>query len=175
MKSNSTSIREYVLKDQQIFVGLEDSKKSWKICVRSGGIIVHETSMPAEYEVLHNYFRNRFPGCKIKVVYEAGFRGFGLFDELVADGYECIVTPPHTVTEEKCKRQKNDRIDCRRLAKVLENNDCKACHVPDKRQREDRQVSRTYTQNQRDITRECNRIRRELEFHGLDRQFPSGR
>ncbi len=175
MINNSSIIREYVLKDQEIFVGLEDSKKSWKICVRSGGIIVHETSMPAKYEVLDNYFKNRFPGCKIKVIYEAGFKGFGLHDELVADGYDCIVTPPHTVTEEKCKRQKNDRIDSRRLATVLENRDFKACHVPDKRLREDRQISRLYNQNQKDITRECNRIRRTLEFHDLDKEFPSGR
>ena len=80
MKSIKSNLREYVLKDQDIFVGLEDSKKSWKICVRSGGIIVHETSMPAKYEILHNFFKNRFPGCKIKLIYEAGFKGFGLHD-----------------------------------------------------------------------------------------------
>lgn len=30
------------LKGQEIFVGLEDSKKSWKICVRSQGVVVNE-------------------------------------------------------------------------------------------------------------------------------------
>ncbi len=29
-------IQEYVLKGKEIYVRLEDSKKSWKVCVRSG-------------------------------------------------------------------------------------------------------------------------------------------
>jgi transposase len=107
-------------------------------------------------------------------MYEAGFRGFNLHDQLKSDGYECIVTPPHTVTEEKCQRKKNDRIDCRRLAKNLESGDYKRCHAPDRKLREDRQISRSHEQVQRDITRICNRFRRTLEFHGLDRQFPGG-
>jgi len=166
---------EYVLENEKVFVGLDDSKKTWSLCVRSGGVIVHETSMPAQYEVLRNYFHNKFPECQIEVIYEAGFRGFGLHDQLVGDGWECVVTPPHTVTEEKCQRQKNDRTDCRRLAKNLENDDYGKCFVPDKKQREDRQISRTCEQVQADIIRVCNRIRRMLEFHGLDNGLPAGR
>jgi len=138
-------------------------------------MVVHETTMPAQYEVLRNYFNNRFPECEIEVIYEAGFRGFELHDQLEGDGWECVVTPPHTVTEEKCQRKKNDRTDCRRLAKNLENGDYGICYVPDKELREDRQISRTYGQVQADIRRVCNRIRRMLEFHGLDSGLPAGR
>jgi transposase len=168
------NIQQHVVKNQDIFVGLEDSKRTWKICVRSEGIVIHETSMPAKYDMLKHYFNNKFPGCNITVIYEAGFRGFGLHDKLVSDGCECVVTPPHTVTDEKCQRQKNDRIDCRRLTKNLENGDYKKCDVPDQKRREDRQISRLYSQVQRDITRNCNRIRRTLEFHNLDDNFPAG-
>ncbi len=164
-----------ILRDERVFVGLEDSKRTWKLCVRSGGIIVHEASMPARYEVLRSYFNNKFPACQVQVMYEAGFAGFGLHDQLAADGWECVVTPPHTVTEEKCQRQKNDRTDCRRLAKNLENGDYRRCFVPDKQLREDRQISRVTGQVQADIVRVCNRIRRMLEFHGLDQGLPAGR
>jgi transposase len=167
--------RNYILGNEKVFVGLEDSKKTWTLCVRSGGMIVHETSMPAEYEVLRNYFNNKFPECQIEVMYEAGFRGFNLHDQLVADGWECVVTPPHTVTEEKVQRKKNDRTDCRRLAKNLENKDYHSCFVPDRGLREDRQVSRTCGQVQADLTRVCSRIRRMLEFHGLDNGLLAGR
>jgi len=167
--------RGYILRNEKVFVGLDDSKKTWSLCVRSGGTIVHETSMPARYEVLHNYFNNKFPECQIEVMYEAGFRGFELHDQLVADGWDCVVTPPHTVTQEKVQRKKNDRTDCRRLAKNLENGDYHSCFVPDKGLREDRQISRTYGQVQTDITRVRNRIRRMLEFHGLDNDLPAGR
>jgi transposase len=168
-------VQKFILKEKEIFVGLEDSKRTWKLCVRNQGVIVHQTGMPAKYEVLRNYLNNKFPGCKIHLIYEAGFRGFNLHDQLISDGWHCIVTPPHTVTEEKCQRKKNDRIDCRRLAKNLENKDYRKCFVPDKQLREDRQISRTYGQVQRDIVRVCNRIRRTLEFHGLDEQFKPGR
>jgi len=168
-------VQRHILKEKEIFVGLEDSKRTWKLCVRNAGVIINETSMPARFTVLKSYFENKFPKCNISVIYEAGFRGFGLHDQLVAQGWNCIVTPPHTVTQEKIQRQKNDRIDCRRLAKNLENNDYRKCFVPDKQLREDRQISRTYGQIQSDIVRVCNRIRRTLEFHGLDEQFAPGR
>ena len=51
-----------ILRKEKVFVGLEDSKKTWQLCVRNGGVIVHETSMPAKFEVLQNYFNNQVPG-----------------------------------------------------------------------------------------------------------------
>ncbi len=65
-------IREYVLKGKEVFVGIDDSKRTWKVCVRSGRLVVHEASMPAQYEVLRSYFRNKFPNCRIRVTYKAG-------------------------------------------------------------------------------------------------------
>lgn len=168
-------IREYILKGKEIHVGLEDSKKTWKLCVRSGRTVVNETSIPAEYDNLRSYLRNKYPSCKIHVMYEAGFRGFELHDKLVADGYNCVVTPPHTVTQEKCSRQKNDRNDCRRLSRNLENLDYRSCYVPNRKVREDRHISRLQSQIQRDITRACNRIRRAIEFHGLEEHFAPGK
>ena len=171
-------VKEYkkeILKNQEIFVGLEDSKKSWKLCIRSLGLIVKETSMPADYQALKNFFNNQFPDCSIKLIYEAGFSGFNLHDQLKTDGWGCVVTPSHRVTQEKCSPQKNDRIDSRRLARVLETGDYHSCFIPEKQLREDRQISRLYEQNQRDIRQTCNRFRRLLEFHGLDRNFKPGR
>jgi len=55
------SIMNYTVKNKEIFIGLEDSKKTWKICARSNKVTVNEASMPAEYEILKNYFNNKFP------------------------------------------------------------------------------------------------------------------
>ena len=107
-------------------------------------------------------------------MYKAGFRGFELHDSIIADGWECIVTPPHTVTEEKCNRKKNDRNDCRRLARNNENDDYRSCYIPHREQREDRQVARLYGQIQKEITRTCARIRRTMEYHGLECRLPVG-
>jgi transposase len=168
-------MQTYIQKNKEIFVGLEDSKRSWVICVRSEKTVVHETSMPAKYEVLLNYLNNNYPGCTIQIMYEAGFRGFILYDRLTAVGFTCFVIPPNKVTEEKDQRHKNDRTDCRRLALNLENGDFKSCYVPDKERREDRQISRLLVQVQKDIIMVRNRIRKFLEFHGLDQELPPGR
>jgi transposase len=167
-------MQEYIVKGNQIFVGLEDSKKTWKVCVRCDRMIVHETSMPAEYEILQAYLMNRYPECMITVMYEAGFHGFWLHDLLEEDGIDCIVTPANKVTCAKDDRVKTDKRDARRLAQNLENGDYVSCHVPDRERREDRQISRTLSQVQKDITVEKNRIRRFLEYHGLDRGLPAG-
>ncbi len=33
---------EGILRNEKVFVGLEDSKKTWVLCVRSGGMVVPE-------------------------------------------------------------------------------------------------------------------------------------
>ncbi len=58
-------MQNYIVKNNRIFVGLEDSKKTWKVCVRCDRMIVHETNMPTDYENLRNYLKNRYPGCSI--------------------------------------------------------------------------------------------------------------
>ena len=123
-------MQKFIVKDNRIFVGLEDSKNTWKVCIRCEGRIVHQASMPVNYGNLRHYFMNRFPGCTIIVMYEAGFQGFWLHDLLEEDGIDCIVTPPNKVTQEKDNRVKNDKIDARRLAINLENGDYKSCCVP---------------------------------------------
>jgi transposase len=163
-----------IVRGKKIFIGLEDSKRSWKISCRSEKTEIHYTSMPADYEVLRNYLRKSYPECEVKVIYEAGFRGFGLYKRLLKDGYDCAVTPPNKVTQEKDSRVKTDKVDCKRLATVLENGDYKCCHVPDEELMADRQISRILDSVQKDIVRTRNRIRRFLEFYWIGEGFPAG-
>lgn len=167
-------MREYRVKGKRIFVGLEDAKRTWKVCVRSEGMEIHLASMPGRWEVLREYLMGQYPECEIMVMYETGFHGFWLHDELVAAGIGCVVTPANKVSCPKDERVKTDRRDARRLARNLENGDYKVCHVPDRERREDRQVSRTLTQVQKDIKRVKSRVRRLLEFHGLDQTMKPG-
>jgi transposase len=163
----------YIVKDKDVYIGLEDSKKTWKLCVRSSGMEVRLTSMPASYSVLRAFLRNSFPGCKIHLIYEASFRGFNLYDRLTEDGVECVVIPPHLVTEPKINKVKTDKRDARRLAQILENKDYRtSCYVPDKERREDRQISRTLICIQKDIVAVKNRILKLLEFHGIEVSIP---
>jgi len=168
-------LQNYRLKGKEIFVGLEDSKRSWKLCIRCEKMIMQELSMPAKYEGLWLFFKNNYPKCRINVMYEAGFSGFWLHDALKADGVNCVVTPAHSVTQEKVNMVKTDKVDARRLAKNLENGDYKVCHVPDKERREDRQISRSLDQIKKEITANKNRVRKFLDYHGLNGEMPVGR
>jgi len=164
-----------IAEGKKIYIGLEDSKRTWKICVRSDGMVISETSMEASYQVLQTYLRRHFPNCAVLVVYESGFRGFTLHDALILDRYDCHVIPAHRVTREKTNRVKCDKLDARRLSFMAETHDYKdSCWIPDKQLRYDRQISRLLIQVQKSISRRKNRIRRFLEFYGYDEGLPSG-
>ncbi len=166
---NTRRVQDFVVKGKEVFVGLEDSKKTWKLAVRCEGMVVHQASMEARYVILIQYLKHRFPECTIHLIYEAGFKGFSLYDRLTEDGIHCVVIPPHIVTGPKVTKVKTDKRDALRLSYVLEHHDFKeGCHVPDKERREDRQISRTLAGIQKDIVRTRNRIRKALDFHGVE-------
>lgn len=167
-------MKDYIVRGKKVSIGLEDSKKTWKISARSEQMEVHYFSLPAKYSGLKEYLSNKYPSCEVSVIYEAGFKGFGLYDKLTEDGFNCVVTPPCKVTQEKSNRVKTDKIDARRLARVLENNDYKACAVPDKERREDRQLCRAMIQVQKEITRMKNRVRKFFDFNGYAECLPAG-
>jgi len=77
--SKERKIQKFVAKGKDLFIGLEDSKKTWKVCVRADKEIIHQATMPARYDVLKGFLANKFPDCTNHVVYEAGFRGFRIF------------------------------------------------------------------------------------------------
>jgi transposase len=165
-------MQEFIVKGNRIFIGLEDSKKTWKVCVRSKGVVVHEASMPAKYDVLKSYLLKGYPECRIRIMYEAGFQGFWLHDLLEKDGFECVVTPPNKVSCPKSDRVKTDRRDARLLAKNLEIGLYVSCHVPDRELREDRQISRTLEQVKKKIKAQKNQIRKMFDYHGLNDRLP---
>jgi len=167
-------MHEYVVRDKSVLFGLEDAKRTWKLCVRSNGMVVHELSMPADYSNLNSYLLLRYPGCSIQLMYESGFSGFWLHDALMADGIDCVVTPPNKVTQEKVNKVKTDRINARRLVRNLETDNYTRCHVPSRERREDRQISRTLNQIRRTIVATKNRIWKFLDFHVLNGSLPTG-
>ena len=82
------------------------------------GVILISISIPAQWDALKKLL-DRYRGCQIHAVYEAGYFGYSLHDRLVDDGVDCIVTPPNMIPQESGNRVKTDRIDSQKLAILL--------------------------------------------------------
>jgi len=66
---NTYRIQNFVVKRKEIFVGLEDSKTTWKIAVRCEKMLIHQVSMEAKYPLLRGYLFHKFPECTIHLLY----------------------------------------------------------------------------------------------------------
>ena len=65
---STRKVQDFVVKGKEVFIGLEDSKKTWKIAVRSEKMLIHRASMEARYPILIQYMRNKFPECTIHLI-----------------------------------------------------------------------------------------------------------
>jgi len=152
---------------QDIYVGLDTGKKSWKVCILTEELEHKTFSQPPEPVALVSYLRRNFPGGKYQCVYEAGYFGFWIHDALRKQGVNCIVTNPADVpTKDKERRNRNDRVDARKLARSLRNGELTSLYVPSRSALEDRSLIRTRIDMVRKQTRCKNQIKAFLSFYG---------
>ena len=119
---NTRKVQDFVVKGKEVFVGLEDSKKTWKLAVRcEDKMIIHRASMEAKYRYPHPVPQDTSsPNARSTSSTRRASRASTSLTELTEDGIDCVVIPPHLVTEPKTQRVKTDKIDASRLAYVLE-------------------------------------------------------
>lgn len=152
---------------QEIYVGLDTGKKSWEVCILTEELEHKRFSQPPAPEVLVGYLHKNFPGAKYRCVYEAGYFGFWIHDALKEQGVDCVVTHPADVpTKDKERRNRNDRVDARKLARNLRNQELTPLYVPVRSALEDRSLVRTRTQMVKKRTRCKNQIKAFLSFYG---------
>lgn len=153
---------------QQIYVGMDVHKKSWSISIHSDQFEHKTFSQPPEVGVLVNYLKRNFPGATYTSVYEAGFSGFWIHDQLREKGVQCIVVNPADVpTKDKERAGKTDRVDCRKLARSLKNGEIEGIYIPSRPKTEDRSLLRTRQSMVRKQTRCKSQIKALLCFYGI--------
>lgn len=153
---------------QQIYVGMDVHKKSWSISIYTDQFEHKTFSQPPEVGVLVNYLKRNFPGAAYRSVYEAGFSGFWIHDQLQEQGVQCLVVNPADVpTKDKERAGKTDRVDCRKLARSLRSGDIEGIYVPSRPKAEDRSLLRTRHSMVRKQTRCKNQIKSILCFYGI--------
>lgn len=153
-----------------IYVGVDVHVKHWQVTVRTIDAEQWGGRIPGNWESLRKILE-RYRDRGLTVVYEAGYCGFWLRDEIVGWGAGCIVTPPSLIPSETGNRVKTDKIDSARLALLLSRGLLKAVWVPDARARRERQVLRRRRQLVRERVRVQCQIKSELRCYGVE--FPS--
>lgn len=152
---------------QEIYVGLDTGKKSWKVCILTKELEHKTFSQPPEPEVLVEYLRKHFPGARYRCVYEAGYFGFWIHDALKQQGVKCMVVHPADVpTKDKERRNRNDTVDARKLAHNLRNGELVPLYVPTRSSQEERSLVRTRMQMVKKQTRCKNQIKALLSQYG---------
>ncbi|MGJ8839806.1 IS110 family transposase, partial [Salmonella enterica subsp. enterica serovar Kentucky] len=74
--------------------------------------------------------RLRSKSSQVRIVYEAGPCGYGLYRRLVKSGFDCMVCAPSLIPKKPGERVKTDRRDAIRLVRSLRAGDLSAVYVP---------------------------------------------
>jgi len=76
---------EVLARRKAVYIGIDVHKEKWHVTAQSAGEEVFHGSMLSENKSLRK-FLERFKGCKIKIVYEAGPCGFGFTTNSIVTG-----------------------------------------------------------------------------------------
>lgn len=113
------------------FVGLDVHEQSITLAVADGDGSAPSVirRIPHDLNALVRALKDLAARATLKVAYEAGSSGFGLFHKLTKAGFECHVVAPSRIPSQG--RQKTDAEDAMRLARFLRSGDLKGIYVPD--------------------------------------------
>ena len=155
---------------KDLYVGIDVHKVSWHVTLVCEGRVVKSMNIPGSWDVLKRILE-RFKGCRIYTVYEAGYFGYSLYDQLVHTGYNCTVVAPSLVPLMYGNKVKTDRGDSTKLALLLWQGALKSIYVPTEEERSHRTVVRRYHQLVKDCVRTQVRIKAEVRFYNIP--FPA--
>jgi transposase len=163
-----SKVKTLSFEGETIYVGLDAHKTNWKIHSRMGNVDLTSFCQDPNPLVLSNYFKKNYPGAKVRVVYEAGFCGFGIQRSLTQLGIECIVVNAADVpSSDKERKRKDDKRDARKLSRELAEGNLKAIYVPSVEMEQARSLIRQRYRLVQDQTRCKNRIKHMLMFNGI--------
>jgi len=166
-----SQVLEFRAYQYEIFVGLDVDKRSIAVTFADRGELLKSMRMPYSSEHLVRYVRKLYPEQRIAFAYEAGPTGFGLYDDLMAEGYPCLVVAPSKVPTAPGQRVKTNRLDSKKLSESLRGGQLESIHVPSRAYRELRHLVQLRDTQVRQVTATKCRIKSLLLYEG--KSFPS--
>lgn len=164
-----SKVRQPHFEGKTIYCGLDVHKSNWKVNARMDHMEIASYSQNPDPELLRKYFRKNYPGAEVRVVYEAGFCGFGIQRSLTDLGVGCIVVNAADVpSSDKERKRKDDKRDARKLSRELADGSLKAVYIPAIEMEQVRTLVRQRHRLVQDQTRCKNRIKHMLLFSGIE-------
>jgi transposase len=153
--------------NENIYVGIDVHKKSWAVTIRAFNLQIAHFTQPPSSQTLAAYLKKNYPKGNYFSVYEAGFFGTTIHEELTILGVKNIIVNPGDIpTTDKQKKNKTDTHDSRALAEHLEKGSLRGIHIHTRQQQELRALFRLRTSKSRDLTRSINKLKGFLIYFG---------
>jgi transposase len=156
-----------------IHLGLDTSKNAIAVGVLRPDEVSPDAEKIFNDEASVRRLIDRFPDRgRLRVCYEAGPTGFGLYRLLRSMGVACDVVAPSLVPRSPGDRVKTDRRDCRRLARLHRAGELVTIRVPAEAEEAVRDLCRARADLVADRTRTRHRLSKFLLRH--DRVWRDG-
>jgi transposase len=158
-----------VVKKYSSYVGLDVHANSISVAVavKDGGEVRSHGNVAYDMVALRKCLKQIGDIGEMKICYEAGPCGYGLYWELTKLGAECIVVAPSLIPQKSGDKVKTDRKDAEKLARLLRAGELTAVWVPDLAHEALRNLVRAREACRRDRRRAQQRVEKLLLREGL--------
>lgn len=155
------------------WVGLDAHAETLAVAVaEADGQVRSVGTIPHRPEAVRKLCKRLGPPERLRVCYEAGPTGYGLYWQLTGMGIHCDVVAPTLVPVKAGERVKTDRLDARKLARSYRSGDLTPVWVPSPEHEALRDLVRAREAAKRDQLRARHRLSKFLLRQG--RRPPQG-
>lgn len=155
--------------DSTVYVGLDVHKESITAAyaVGLGEVELLGKIGTSKTDIDRLCQRMQSKATHVRIVYEAGPCGYGLYRQLVQKGFDCMVCAPSLIPKKPGERVKTDRRDALKLVRSLRAGDLSPVYVPGVEDEAFRDLARAWAAAKADLKHSRQRLKSFLLSHGV--------